>query len=74
MLLNASDDVKDKLLRFQDARIQVVIDDFGVGYSALSYLRRFDIDYLKIGQSFIQNLETEHNNLILSEAIACSEV
>ena len=69
LLLNASDDVKTKLLRFRDAGIQVAIDDFGVGYSALSYLKRFDIDYLKIDQSFIQNLETDQNDLVLSEAI-----
>nr|WP_289851836.1 EAL domain-containing protein [Marinobacter salexigens] len=69
LLLNASDDVKEKLLRFRDAGIQVAIDDFGVGYSALSYLKRFDIDYLKIDQSFIQNLETNQNDLVLSEAI-----
>ncbi|WP_417521693.1 EAL domain-containing protein [Marinobacter sp.] len=69
LLLNASDGVKEKLLRFRDAGIQVAIDDFGVGYSALSYLKRFDIDYLKIDQSFIQNLETDQNDLVLSEAI-----
>ncbi|WP_298449554.1 EAL domain-containing protein [uncultured Marinobacter sp.] len=69
LLLNASDNVKNKLLRFRDAGIQVAIDDFGVGYSALSYLKRFDIDYLKIDQSFIQNLETDQNDLVLSEAI-----
>lgn len=69
LLLNANDDVKDKLLQFRDAGIEVAIDDFGVGYSALSYLRRFDIDCLKIDQSFIRNLETEQNNLVLSEAI-----
>jgi EAL domain-containing protein (putative c-di-GMP-specific phosphodiesterase class I) len=69
LLLNASDDVKSKLLQFRDAGIQVAIDDFGVGYSALSYLKRFDIDYLKIDQSFIRNLETDPNDLVLCEAI-----
>lgn len=69
LLLNASDDITDKLLQFRDAGIQVAIDDFGVGYSALSYLRRLDIDYLKIDQSFTQNLETEQNDLVLCEAI-----
>lgn len=69
LLLNASKGVTDKLLQFRDAGIQVAIDDFGVGYSALSYLRRFDIDYLKIDQSFVRNLETEQNDLVLSEAI-----
>ncbi len=69
LLLNASDNVKDKLLQFRDAGIQVAIDDFGVGYSALSYLRQLDIDVLKIDQSFIHNIETEHNDLVLCEAI-----
>ncbi|WP_153045457.1 EAL domain-containing protein [Marinobacter salexigens] len=69
LLLNASNNVKDKLLRFRDAGVQVAIDDFGVGYSALSYLKRFDIDYLKIDQSFIHSLETDQNDLVLSEAI-----
>ncbi|WP_179397142.1 EAL domain-containing protein [Marinobacter sp. ANT_B65] len=69
LLLNASKDVKDKLLQFRDAGIQVAIDDFGVGYSALSYLKRFDIDFLKIDQSFIRSLETDQNDLALSEAI-----
>lgn len=69
LLLNAHPEVTDKLLGFRDAGIQVAIDDFGTGYSALSYLKHFDIDYLKIDQSFIRNLETEPNDLALSEAI-----
>ena len=69
LLLNANDDIKHKLLQFRDAGIEVAIDDFGVGYSALSYLRRLNIDLLKIDQSFIQNLDTEDNDLVLTEAI-----
>ncbi|MCK9535523.1 MAG: EAL domain-containing protein [Pseudomonas sp.] len=69
LLLNLTDDVKDKLLQFRDAGIQVAIDDFGVGYSALSSLRKFAIDYLKIDQSFIRHIETEQNDLALCEVI-----
>lgn len=69
LLMNAGEAVTDKLLGFRDAGVQVAIDDFGVGYSALSYLKRFDIDYLKIDQSFIRNLGTAENDLVLSEAI-----
>ncbi len=69
LLLNANDDVKNKLLQFRDAGIEVAIDDFGVGYSALSYLRHLDIDQLKIDRSFIQNLDTAQSDLVLTEAI-----
>jgi len=69
LLLDANEDVRDKLLQLRDAGIEVAIDDFGMGYSALSSLRRFDIDYLKIDQFFIQNIETEPDNLALTEAI-----
>jgi diguanylate cyclase (GGDEF)-like protein/PAS domain S-box-containing protein len=69
LLMDAESDVTDKLLCFRDAGVQVAIDDFGTGYSALAYLKKFDIDYLKIDRSFVHNLETDTDNLALSEAI-----
>ena len=69
LLLHAEQSTKDQLLHMRDMGTQVAIDDFGTGYSALSYLQKFDIDYLKIDQSFTRNLEAGDDSVALCEAI-----
>lgn len=69
MLLKAGDDETRVLLGLRDGGIQVAIDDFGTGYSSLAYLNKFDIDYLKIDQSFVSQMTTEPSTMALPEAI-----
>ncbi len=69
LLLKASAIVKDRLLEFQDSGVEVSIDDFATGFSSLSYLKKFNINYLKIDRSFVNNLNEDAPDLALVEAI-----
>ena len=69
LLMQADVSINDKLRELRNAGVQVAIDDFGVGYSSLAYLKKFNIDYLKIDQSFIRDLQTDSDDRALCEAI-----
>jgi diguanylate cyclase (GGDEF)-like protein/PAS domain S-box-containing protein len=69
LLISNDHKITDKLLKFWKAGFQIAIDDFGTGYSSLAYLKKFDINYLKIDQSFTQNLKPNSPDFALCEAI-----
>lgn len=69
VLLNASPGVIDKLMKYRKAGIQMAIDDFGTGYSSLAYLKKFDIDYLKIDQSFISDMTGNPGDLTIVRSV-----
>jgi diguanylate cyclase (GGDEF)-like protein/PAS domain S-box-containing protein len=55
--------------RLKGLAITLSIDDFGTGFSSLSYLKRFAIDRLKIDQSFVRDLTQDPNSAAIALAI-----
>jgi diguanylate cyclase (GGDEF)-like protein len=50
--------------------VRVSLDDFGVGYSALGYLRKFPFDMIKIDRSFVGTLGLSHESVAIVRTIA----
>ncbi len=57
------------LNRLKDLGVLISIDDFGTGYSSLSYLKKFPVDYVKIDQSFVKDVDTDPDTTSLVTAI-----
>jgi diguanylate cyclase (GGDEF)-like protein len=53
----------------KDMGIRIAIDDFGVGYSSLSTLKRFPLNTIKIDRSFIRDVASVPEDKALTEAI-----
>lgn len=69
LLMEAPEKAKAELEKCREIGLNISIDDFGSGYSSLSYLHYFPIDTLKIDQSFIRSMTTHPNSLVLVKSI-----
>jgi len=69
LLLDPTHAVKEKILAFQHAHMQVSLDDFGTGYCSVAFLKRFNIDYIKIDPTFVSNLAGGADGITLCSAI-----
>jgi diguanylate cyclase (GGDEF)-like protein/PAS domain S-box-containing protein len=69
LLLDDRPEVHEQINEMRAMGMTISLDDFGTGYSALSYLRKFKIDYLKIDRSFIHNIEEDTDDRAIVESI-----
>ncbi|MEW8438085.1 MAG: EAL domain-containing protein [Candidatus Thiodiazotropha taylori] len=74
VLMHDAEKTAAKLRRLRSLGATISIDDFGTGFSSLSYLTRFPIDKLKIDRSFISQVcEEEDKQVIVSTIIAMAK-
>ena len=69
VLLEPDGDTLATLERIQRLGVRLSLDDFGTGYSALSYLKRFPIEELKIDRAFVTDLARSAEDCELVAAI-----
>lgn len=69
LLMSDVEDAIDKMKKFKELGILLAIDDFGSGYSSLSYLKHFPVNKLKIDRSFIRDLHLDRNDLAIAASV-----
>jgi diguanylate cyclase (GGDEF)-like protein/PAS domain S-box-containing protein len=61
MLMSNSEDILGKLQKMRELGVRISIDDFGTGFCSFTYLLQYQVDRLKIDQSFVKKAGTDAN-------------
>jgi diguanylate cyclase (GGDEF)-like protein len=68
-LMRDSRETRELLNRIRATGVQLVLDDFGIGFSTLSYITQFPLDWIKVDQSLVRNCTTDRGSLAVIHAI-----
>src|SRR5205085_7995607 len=68
VLLQTSNSAVSSLTDLRNLGIHIGLDDFGTGFSSLSYLQAFPLDYLKIDRSFVERIARDRRSLSIVAA------
>jgi diguanylate cyclase (GGDEF)-like protein len=69
MLMQDTEAAIKTMIELKALGISISIDDFGIGYSSLSYLQKFCFDTLKIDQCFVRNIDSNPGNAAITAAV-----
>lgn len=67
--MECSEENQRTLKALKDMGIHIAIDDFGIGFSSLSYLKNFPVDILKIDRFFVKGLPFDMQDRAIADAI-----
>lgn len=68
-LMQNTEEAIETLNQLKQLGVFLSIDDFGVGYSSFSYLRRLPVDDIKIDKSFVMDVATDIDDAVIVESI-----
>ncbi|HJV86071.1 MAG TPA: EAL domain-containing protein [Noviherbaspirillum sp.] len=68
-VMESVDEAVEILHKLKSIGVKTVIDDFGTGYSSLNTLSSLPFDKLKVDQSFVQRIESDHASRAVTDAI-----
>jgi len=69
VVLENTEEVIEQMLNIKSLGVSFSLDDFGTGFSSLSYLKRLPLDQVKIDQSFIRDIISDSNDATIVRAI-----
>jgi diguanylate cyclase (GGDEF)-like protein len=69
VLIHNPDETRARLTELRTLGVQLALDDFGSGYSSLSYLQKLPFDKLKIDRGFVAALDRSANVGVIIQAI-----
>lgn len=69
LLLDNVEETITKMTELRTHGVSFALDDFGIGYSSLSYLKRLPLDQLKIDQSFVRTVLVDGNDAAIARMI-----
>ena len=59
----------ERVTRLKEMGLRISIDDFGIGYSSLAYLKKLPVDTIKIDRSFVMNMATDQADCMIVRSI-----